>query len=239
MNKKHIAITLGLMCFIMVISIFMQIKTVNEMQNSVGGSLSSNRGLIDEVFSWQEKYNNVYKALEQAEKSLEIVRTEAASGSQEDKQAEQELKENNMLLGLTELKGEGIIITLDDNRNVNITEGSASQYLVHEGDLLQVVNELFNSEAEAVSINDNRIVSTTSIFCDGNIIRVDGKMITVPVKIKAICSKNVANQLNRPQGYLQYMADDGVSVQIEESDNIRIPKYNGIYSYNYILRGEK
>ena len=105
--------------------------------------------------------------------------------------------------------------------------------------MLHVINELYNAGAEAVSINGNRIVSTTSVLCDGNIIRVNGKIITVPITIKAICSKSIYNTLIRPQGYLQLMANEGVVVNIESSDEITIPKYEGVYSSSHLTRGEE
>lgn len=238
MKKQYIAGVLGIVCFLLVISIFMQMKTVKDMRSSVGTTLSKNSELIDEVFRTQEKYETVYKQLEEAEERLEAVRAKAVSGNQEDTNAEVELKENNSMLGLSELKGEGIIITLDDNRNAK-EEINLAQYLVHEEDLLQVVNELFNAGAEAISINGHRVVGSTSILCDGNIIRVNGEIVTVPIEIKAICSKVIVNTLNRPGGYIQLMADEGVLVTIDDTrDNITIPKYNGVYNYTHLLRGE-
>ena len=238
MKKEHAAGVLGLVCFILVISIFMQIKTVDNMKNSVGTTLSKNSELIDEVFKTQEKYETVFRQLEDAEKRLESIRTKAISGNQEDTNNEAELKENNSLLGLAELKGEGIIIVVDDNRKAK-DEIDLNKYLVHEEDLLQIVNELFNAGAEAISINGHRIVGTTSILCDGNIIRVNGEIVTVPIEIKAICSTAILNTLIRPGGYLQLMADEGVVVTIDSSENIKIPKYNGVYSYTHLVRGEE
>ncbi len=238
-KNKKVAISLGVVCLLLVIAIFTQMKTVNNMENSVGTTLSSNSELIDEVLSEQEKYNRLYEQLEKAEKSLEKIRTEATAGNQEATEAEKELKENNMLLGLTEVKGEGIIIKFDDDRNVESDEVNLSRYLVHEEDLLQVVNELFNAGAEAVSINEHRITNTTAIRCDGNIIRVNGQVITVPITIKAICSKAIYNTLIRPGGYLQLMADEGVIVEPQTSDNIVIPKYNGVYSNAHLIRGDE
>ncbi len=238
-KNKKVAISLGVVCLLLVIAIFTQMKTVNNMENSVGTTLSSNSELIDEVLSEQEKYNRLYEQLEKAEKSLEKIRTEATAGNQEATEAEKELKENNMLLGLTEVKGEGIIIKFDDDRNVESDEVNLSRYLVHEEDLLQVVNELFNAGAEAVSINDHRVTNTTAIRCDGNIIRVNGQVITVPITIKAICSKAIYNTLIRPGGYLQLMADEGVIVEPQTSDNIVIPKYNGVYSNAHLIRGDE
>ncbi len=239
-KEKKVAIVLGIVCFVLVISIFTQMKTVNEMENSLGTTLSANRELIDEVLEAQEEYDNLYGQLEKAEERLEEIRTEATAGNQEDLESENELKENNMLLGLTEVIGEGIIITLDDNRNVEGDELNISQYLVHEEDLLHVVNELFNAGAEAVSINDHRVINTTAIRCDGNIIRVNGQIITVPITIKAICSKAICNTLIRPKGYLQIMADEGVVVKIDDTiDSVTIPKYNGVYSGAHLVRGEE
>lgn len=239
MKKEYVAVVLGMVCFVLVISIFMQIKTVDNMKTSVGTTLSQNSELIDEVFRTQEKYETVFRQLEDAEKRLEIIRTKAISGNEEDANVETELKENNKLLGLTELKGEGIIITLDDNRNAK-DEIDLNKYLVHEDDLLHVVNELFNAGAEGISINGHRVVGSTSILCDGNIIRVNGEIVTVPIEIKAICSKVIVNTLIRPGGYLQLMADEGVVVEIDDTrDTITIPKFNGVYNFTHLARGEE
>lgn len=238
MKKQHIAIILGFVFFLLTISILTQVKTVKSMKKTVGTSFSKNAELIEEMLRSKEKYNNLYEQLEQAEARLEIIRTRAASEDEEDAKIEKELKENNVFLGLSEIKGEGIIIELDDNRNVQGDELNAAQYLVHEQDLLQVINELFNAGAEAISINDNRIVNTTAILCDGNIIRVNGKIITVPITIKAICSKAILNTLIRPQGYLQIMANEGVKVTPETSNNITIPKFDGVYNFTHLKRGE-
>lgn len=238
MRKKYIAIVLGIVCFILVISIFTQIKTVESMKKTVNTGSSRNSDLIDEVFRLQEKNNKLYEQLEDSEDRLEKIRTQAASGSEEDTESEAELKKNNLLLGLSEMNGEGIIITLDDNRNIQGDELNISQYLVHEEDLLQVVNELFNAGAEAISINEHRVVNSTAILCDGNIIRVNGKVITVPITIKAISSKAIYNTLIRPRGYLQLMADEGVDVKIERSDKITIPKYDGVYNYSHLTGGD-
>ena len=238
MRKKYIAIVLGIVCFILVISIFTQIKTVESMKKTVNTGSSRNSDLIDEVFRLQEKNNKLYEQLEDSEDRLEKIRTQAASGSEEDTESEAELKKNNLLLGLSEMNGEGIIITLDDNRNIQGDELNISQYLVHEEDLLQVVNELFNAGAEAISINGHRVVNSTAILCDGNIIRVNGKVITVPITIKAISSKAIYNTLIRPRGYLQIMADEGVDVKIERSDKITIPKYDGVYNYSHLTGGD-
>ena len=178
MDKKQIAITLGIMCLILTMTIVVQIRTINNSNQVVSSTFTSN-DLKDQVLKWKEKYDETYEQLQTAEKRLEAIRKIASENTEGSAEKEEELKRNNILLGLTDVSGEGVIVTIKDNSSVTSdTLGvfdDASQYLVHNGDLLGVVSELKNAGAEAISINDQRIVSTTSITCEGNVINVNGE----------------------------------------------------------------
>lgn len=225
---------------LLVMAICIQINTIKSATKTVGTTLKDNSGLKDELLNSQGKYEALYRELESKEQKLEQVRLNAATKNQNDTQNEVEIKNNQRLLGLTEVSGQGFIIQLDENREINSNEVlNISEYLVHEEDLLYIINELFNSGADAISINDQRIVSTTSVLCDGNIIRINGKMVGVPITIKAIgYSKRMEYALTRPGGYLQKMAEDGVKVTVQSSEKITIPKYEGVYNYEYLTRGD-
>ena len=225
---------------LLVMAICIQINTIKSATKTVGTTLKDNSGLKDELLNSQGKHEALYRELESKEQKLEQVRLNAAAKNQNDTQNEVEIKNNQRLLGLTEVSGQGFIIQLDENREINSNEVlNISEYLVHEEDLLYIINELFNSGADAISINDQRIVSTTSVLCDGNIIRINGKMVGVPITIKAIgYSKRMEYALTRPGGYLQKMADDGVKVTVQSSEEITIPKYEGVYNYEYLTRGD-
>lgn len=234
---KKIAITLGSVCFILVIAIFIQIKTVASITNEEGISLNDNSELRDEVLKWRQAYKDAYKQLEGAEERLENARTQASAASEIDNNVKDQIKKNSQLLGLTEVKGSGIIIKLDDNREVNAEDViDISSYVVHDGDLLHIVNELFNAGADAISINGKRIVQTTAIMCDGNIIRINDEIVGVPIEIKAIGypERLYYNVAVRQGGYLKLMARDGVVVDIEKAENLTIPKYEGVYKHQYI-----
>lgn len=234
---KKIAITLGSVCFILVIAIFIQIKTVASITNEEGISLNDNSELRDEVLKWRQAYKDAYKQLEGAEERLENARTQASAASEIDNSVKNQIKKNSQLLGLTEVKGSGIIIKLDDNREVNAEDViDISSYVVHDGDLLHIVNELFNAGADAISINGKRIVQTTAIMCDGNIIRINDEIVGVPIEIKAIGypERLYYNVAVRQGGYLKLMAKDGVVVDIEKAENLTIPKYEGVYKHQYI-----
>lgn len=223
---------------LLTMAIFIQINTIESATKSVGSTIKDNSALKDELLGLQGKYEELYKELEKREKKLEEVRLNASAKSEVDIQNETEIKNNQKFLGLTSVSGPGFIIKLSENQQINPEEViNISGYLVHEEDLLYIINELFNSGADAISINDQRIVNTTSIQCDGNIIRINGKMVGAPITIKAIGSpEGMEGALNRPGGYLQMMAGDGVEVYTERSENITIPKYDGVYSYEYLSK---
>lgn len=232
--KKN-AIILGIVCLILTVAIFIQIKTVESITEEEGISLNDNAELKDEVLRWRQAYREAYEQLEEVEERLEDARKEAATNSEVDIEMENQIKRNNILLGLTEVKGSGVIIRLDENRDVSEDEIiDVNSYLVHDADLLHIVNELFNAGADAISINGKRIVNTTSIICDGNIIRINDEIVGVPIEIKAICYPQALYNLKRKGGYLSLMVSGGVIVEMENSNDITIPKYEGVYKYEYI-----
>ena len=190
MNKKQISITLGIMCFILTMSIIVQIKTMNNASATVGQTLTEN-GLRDEVLKWKEKYDSVYSQLGQAENRLEKVRNIATQDSSTSSAKQEELKNNNILLGLTDVTGPGMEIILKDNTNISSELLSTqildmSKLVVHNTDLTAIVNMLRHANAEAISINGQRIIATSAITCEGSVIKINGEKITSPFTIKAI-----------------------------------------------------
>lgn len=236
MNKNKIAIILGLMCLVLTIAICIQMNTIEDANKTVGKTMSSNDGLRDEVLKWRDRYNSSYKQLQKLETELEDTRNQAIANDDGDIKKQEELKNVNKLLGFTEVKGAGVVITLDDNREVSEDKLlNVGDVLVHEADLVEIINALYNAGADAISINNQRIVSTTEIRCDGNIVRINGKMIGVPMTIKAIgFPERMYTSMLIPGGQLRLMMRDGVVVNIEKVEDITIPKYEGVYTTDYI-----
>lgn len=224
---------------LLTMAIFVQVKTINAATINVGTTLRDSSGLKDQLLQVQGRYDGLKKELEAKEQELERSRLSASTKNDEDTKNELEIKNNQKLLGQTEVTGPGFVITLEENNEVNANEVlNISGYLVHEEDLLYIINELFNSGADAIAINDQRIVSMSSIQCDGNIIRINGKMVGAPITIQAIgYPERLEGALNRPGGYLQIMADDGIKVTTSRSENLVIPKYDGVYSSEYLKAG--
>ena len=116
MNKKREIFILAVMCFVLTIAIVVQIKTVNNNGSTIGSSQSESN-LKAQVLRMKEKYENEYRSLEDLTTELENVRKNVASRNDELKELEDKIKEANLLLGNTDVKGQGVTITLNDGKS--------------------------------------------------------------------------------------------------------------------------
>lgn len=238
MKRWKIALTLGIVCFILTIAISIQFKTIKDSNSTVSQTLTGNE-LRDQVLKWKEKYDKASKDLEKSENKLEEIRLQATQNDENALNKENEIKQDNVFLGLTDVYGSGIVITLKDNNAVNRSSLSPLDnielYLVHAGDLVEVVNALRNAGAEAISINGQRITNFTSIYCAGNVVVVNGEKISSPVEIKAIGSPELLyGSITIPGGYLELMKETGVMVEVNKADNISIGKYERVLNTQYM-----
>lgn len=230
MKKQYIAITLGVMCFLLTCAIVIQLNTTKNAIETVGQAFKENE-LKDDVLRWKERYDRKYSELENLEKQLELERQKSTSNDSTSIQKQEELRTINTYLGLTDVTGEGIIITLKDNTTSKF--GTADD-IVHYSDIREIVNELKNAGAEAISINDQRVVPSTSISCIGTVIKVNEQRIGVPFVIKAIGNQTALwGAITRPGGFLKWI-DDYVVVETKKSNNISISKYDGVLTNKYI-----
>ena len=235
MNKKVISLTIGAICFILVLAIVIQVKTIKNTNSIVNYTLSNNNDLRDDLLRWKEKYDSVNTEVTKAEKKLEETRQLAIQNSPDSIKKEQELNINNTALGLTDVSGQGVIVTLKDNQgvtneNIGITDYIRS-YLVHDANLREIVRKLKISGAEAISINDERIVNDTSIICSGNVIRVNDKKVSSPFEIKAIGSPELL--YGNLDETITRLNNSGIIVDIKKQDNVKINKYDGVINFNY------
>ncbi len=231
MKKKNIAITLGVMCIALTTAIVVQYKTISDANKVTGNNVNSE--LKTEVLRWKEKYEKAYEDLDDLESILEERRKLATSNDSSSLKLQEELRVLNALIGTIDVNGEGIVITLADNRSVtNQTIGifdNISNYLIHDSDLIMLVNELKNAGAEAISINDERIINSTSITCDGTVVLVNGNKLSSPFTIKAIGSPAlILGAIQRTGGLLEELYSYGLVSNVVQESNITIKKYSGV-----------
>lgn len=234
--KKEIQLLIifAVMSMALTYGICIQMKTVNNNGTTVNLT-EQQSALKSEILKTSEKCDNLLEELDRLEEELEKVRSNSTSSNSELAILEESIKEKNLASGLTEVTGTGIKIVLNDGNVATITNsfGSPSDLLVHFGDLINVVNELFNAGAEAVSVNGQRIVSTTAIECDGNVVKINGTKIGAPFEITAIGYPEQLAGIGRPGGIIESLESRGLIVTLNKQNSVTIPKYSGTIKFNY------
>ena len=236
MKRKSVYIV-ATTCFILVIAICVQIKTMNKANSTVSQGFKED-GLRDEVLKVKEKYDNTYQQLQQSEKELAKIREKTTQNSTSSTQKETQIKENNQILGLTTVKGQGIELIVKDDPNITKENigiyDSIDYHIVHDIDLRWIVNALNNAGAEAICINNQRIVNTTAITCVGNVIKINDEKVGSPFTIKAIGLPESLVQVDMAGGYLDTMREWGIVTSLKKVDEITIPKYVGVIKAKYM-----
>ena len=151
-----------------------------------------------------------------------------------------DLDESNILAGITSVKGSGITVTLDDTaaiEEINQLAGynNPNVYIIHDTDILSIINELSAAGAEAFSVNGQRILANTAIRCVGPLIQINGVNLSAPYVISAIGKpETMVGALNLRGGIVSEMRTDNISVTIEKQEEIIIPEYTGLIDYKYV-----
>ncbi|OFI07555.1 hypothetical protein CLOACE_01590 [Clostridium acetireducens DSM 10703] len=147
-----------------------------------------------------------------------------------------EVSINNLILGVTDVTGPGIKIVLEDASVEFVNDPfEYKSRLIHDRDIIQVINDLKNAGAEALSINDQRIINSTEVYCNGPFLRVNGVKIVAPFYIYAIGNaETMKNYMLSNENYLKGMIIRKINVSITEENNIVIPAYNGKMLHKYL-----
>ncbi len=176
--------------------------------------------------------------IKSTEEKLEKYSEYTSDFEQVTKEMKSELVNNNLFLGNEEVEGPGIIITLEDGDLDDSTIQNTSEVwsrLIHDSDVLNLVNDIKSSGAEVISINGQRIIDTSTIFCDGPFIKVNGIKVSVPFIIEVIGNQDeLYKGILKEDKRLAFLRLRGINIKVEKSNNIKIFSYSGNRDVEYM-----
>lgn len=135
--------------------------------------------------------------------------------------------------GLTPVVGPGITVTLDDAPipDEDAREFGLDDYLVHQQDLEGVINALWAGGAEAMMVEDQRIISTSSVQCIGPVLHLQQRVYAPPYTVTAIGNPDelLASLEESPEvaRYRQYVDLIGLGYDTDVETEILMPAYDG------------
>ncbi|MBR6646658.1 MAG: DUF881 domain-containing protein, partial [Clostridia bacterium] len=162
---------IGIVCVILGFMITMQIKSVF-YNNANSVVMQRSDALLSELNNQKATNAVLREQIVQMKAEIDSYRNNAGGGSDIVKSLTEQLKLAEILAGTTAVEGSGIIVTLNDSQEKSTT--NPESFIIHDEDLRKVINELFSAGAEAISINDERLITTSSIRCVGPTILING-----------------------------------------------------------------
>jgi uncharacterized protein YlxW (UPF0749 family) len=137
--------------------------------------------------------------------------------------------------GFADLNGPGVTVVLNDSSRrpgeIGPNAPDNDDLVVHQGDVQAVVNALWAGGAEAMSIMDIRVISTSAVRCVGNTLLLHGQVFSPPFKITAIGEPTAMHQaLESAEGVQQFreaVADFGLGYQESVERNVTVRAYDG------------
>lgn len=197
-----------------------------------------NAPLLDAANSLQNEQNALKAQLADLRAQLDQIQNGAASQSTASRDLQNRIEELRRAAGLTEATGDGIVVTLDDARQT--TPGQTTtvdKAIAHNTDLTDIVNAAWHGGAVAVSVNGERIVGSSSIYCVGSTIMVNGTLMSPPFSIIVIGPEDqllgVFDDANVLRDLKQRRDAYGLTFRVQRSSALKAPAYAGAMNVRY------
>lgn len=232
-GKITMAIAISIACFALVFVMFMQFKIVNQTDITAIQNMRETE-LRTELANWKAKYQETEEKYQETKAKIEEYKQTKQSNEETEKLVNTELEQINMTLGKTDIEGEGIEVILRETGNEEISK-------INADDLLVIVNALKLAGAEAISINEERIINMSDIVNINTtnsydlFIKVNGQRILAPYVIKAIGNQTyLESALLGNGGYVDELKKLGHNVSIQKENKVKIVKYNDEIKIKYM-----
>ena len=190
-----------------------------------------NAPLTDAAFALQHEQNDLKAQLQDLRAQLDQIQANAASQSGAASELERRLGELKAQAGLAPVTGDGVMVQLDDSHTAAPGATNLDQAICHSTDLTDILNTAWRGGARAISVNAQRVVSTTSVYCVGSTIMVNGTLLSPPFNIAVVGPQNgVLAAFDDPNQLRDIKARrdvQGLGFRVTRANAINVPAYDG------------
>lgn len=185
----------------------------------------------------EEEQRALKGQVESLQREIQAYQRSAASRTKTLSEISAELERQRLIAGMLALEGPGVKVILDDSLKKPSTGEDLSLYIVHDFHLRDVVNLLWEAGAEAISINEERIVGSTSIYGAGSTILVNNTRLSPPYEVRALGNASYLYELLSNPGVLYGLKSRvkqyGLQLNIQRADALTLPAYKGALTLRY------
>ncbi|HHY42369.1 MAG TPA: DUF881 domain-containing protein [Thermoanaerobacterales bacterium] len=231
-NDKRAHFMIAVVCFLLGMLLVAQFRGVQTDKNVT--SIQRAQELSAQLKTVTEERDMYKKELIELRNRITEYENAASETSSFTEAMKKELEKVRMHAGLIAGTGKGVVITLDDSNLPRQPGEDPNLFLIHDEDLLKVINELFAAGAEAVSVNGQRIVTNSEIRCVGPTIIINSVKLAPPFVINAVGDPEILETaLKMRGGVIESLQVFGIQVSIKKQDKIEIPAYTGPIQFKY------
>jgi uncharacterized protein YlxW (UPF0749 family) len=200
-------------------------------------SVRYNTPLIDAANALQKEQNDLKTQLAELRARLDEIQRNASSQSGAARELQTRLDELKASAGLTPESGDGVVVQLDDARNVSVSSRDIDRSICHATDLTDILNTAWKGGAQAIAVNDERVVNSSSVYCVGSTIMVNGTLMSPPFSIAAIGPQNsllgAFDDPNQLQDIKQRRDVQGLGFRVSRAGAIHVPAFSGALNVRY------
>lgn len=224
---------------IFVFSIIIGVFIANQMKSNVEYyipiTLESLENTKAEIEAIKKEIVELNERFEEKEEQLERLKSISKGEENILDILKKEVRDNKIQAGFYDMEGPGISIKMYDNPEQEIIGFSVDDDIVHDVDILNIINDLRLAGAEAISINGERLINSSEIKCGGPIIRINEKSFATPFVLEAIGDPKVLMAaVNAPGTYGDTLKNIFfIGLEPREENNIIIPAYRGDLDFKY------
>lgn len=228
-QKWHIPI--ASICLISGILLALNLKA--QAVNYNNKTSTRNEVLADRIKNQDKANRKLEKDIGGLKKELDDLQKSQVQGQGHLKDFQNQLEKAKQMAGLSDVKGPGVVITLDDIEK-NRFNGDPNDLLIHYSYILSIVNALKLANADAISVNGQRIVSNSDIECGGVIIYVNRTAMSPPYVIKAIGDPDkLEESVSKHSEYNGELKDKNYPRSIEKKDSLTIDAFKSSFTFPY------
>ena len=165
---------------------FLLVTAVSSVRDTRRAAAPRKGELIDLIERRRELVDKQDRAVRQLRGEVAGAQREVSRLTALDRAEAERTRELAMRAGTVALEGPGLLVRLSDSVREARVEEDSGAYRIHDSDLQLVVNALFAAGAEAVAVNDSRLVATTPIRAAGDTIVVNFRPLVPPYRVVAI-----------------------------------------------------
>lgn len=187
--------------------------------------------------SYESERNKLSAELTEARTRIKEIEEALGKGESLHREIRAQFDQARIQAGLMAMKGPGVVVRMNDSPRRPAPGEDPYFYIVHDVDIQALVNELWAAGAEAIVVNDQRIVTRSSIRCVGPTILVNANRLASPYVVKAIGpAADLDGGLRMPGGFLDSMSmltKSGGEVKASRMQEVTVDAYQGSLIYRY------